>query len=66
MTPIGFFALLWGFQSFCITFPGVGFTPVMSMLILSLIPSILIDMAKSIFSAVKDYPWFFIGASTFV
>jgi hypothetical protein len=45
---------------------GVGFTIVMSMLILWLIPSILSDMAKSFFSAVKDYPWFFIGASTFV
>ncbi len=45
---------------------GVGFTIVMSMLILWLIPSILSDLAKSFFSAVKDYPWFFIGASTFV
>ncbi len=45
---------------------GVGFTIVMSMLILWLIPSILSDMAKSFFGAVKDYPWFFIGASSFV
>jgi len=45
---------------------GVGFTIVVTMLILWLIPSILSDMAKFFFSAVKDYPWFFIGVSTFV
>jgi hypothetical protein len=38
---------------------GVGFTIVMFMLILWLIPSILSDMAKSFLSAVKDYSWFF-------
>jgi hypothetical protein len=45
---------------------GVGFTIVITMLILWLIPSILGDMATSFLGAVKDYPWFFIGASTFV
>jgi hypothetical protein len=44
---------------------GVGFAIVMSLLILWLIPSILGDMAKSFFGAVKDYPWFFVGVSTF-
>jgi len=45
---------------------GVGFTIVTSMLVLWLIPSILSDLAKSFFGAVKDYPWFFIGVSVFV
>ncbi|MGA2404497.1 MAG: hypothetical protein ABSG91_22800, partial [Syntrophobacteraceae bacterium] len=44
----------------------VGFIIVMSMLILWLIPSILSDMAKSLFGALKEYPWFFMGVSTFV
>ena len=38
----------------------------MSMLILWLIPSILGDMAKSFSGAVKEYPLFFMGVSTFV
>ncbi len=45
---------------------GVGFTIVMSMLILWLIPSILGDMAKSFFGALRDYPWFFVGVCGFV
>ncbi len=45
---------------------GVGFMIVMSMLVLWLIPSILGDLAKSFFGAVKDYPRFFIGVSAFV
>ncbi len=45
---------------------GVGFTIVMSMLVLWLIPSFLSDMAKSFFGAVRDYPWFFAGVSAFV
>ena len=44
---------------------GIGFTMAILMLILWLIPSILGDMAKSFFGAVKDYPWFFVGVSTF-
>lgn len=36
------------------------------MLILWLIPSILGDMAQSLFNAVKEYPWFFMGVSGFV
>ena len=45
---------------------GVGFMIVVSMLILWLIPSILGDMGKSLFSVVKEYPWFFMGVSGFV
>ncbi len=43
----------------------VGFIIVVSMLILWLIPSFLSDAAKSCFNAVREYPWFFIGASLF-
>ncbi|MGA3113661.1 MAG: hypothetical protein ABSF90_04420 [Syntrophobacteraceae bacterium] len=45
---------------------GVGFTIVVTMLILWLIPSIMSDMAKSLFNAVKDYPWFFTGVCAFI
>ncbi|MDR3557209.1 MAG: hypothetical protein P4L55_20840 [Syntrophobacteraceae bacterium] len=44
---------------------GVGFVIVLAMLILWLIPSILGDMASSVFRAVKQYPLFFIGVSAF-
>jgi hypothetical protein len=44
---------------------GVGFVIVLAMLILWLIPSILGDMASSVFRAIKQYPWFFIGVSAF-
>jgi hypothetical protein len=45
---------------------GVGFIIVISMLILWLIPSILGDLAASFLSAVKEYPFFFMGAAIFV
>ena len=45
---------------------GVGFMIAITMLILWLIPSILGDMAQSLFNAVKEYPWFFMGVSGFV
>ena len=44
---------------------GVGFAIVLAMLVLWLIPSILGDMASSLFRAVKQYPLFFIGVSAF-
>ena len=44
---------------------GVGFVIVLAMLVLWLIPSILGDMASSVFRAIKQYPWFFIGVSAF-
>jgi hypothetical protein len=45
---------------------GVGFIIVISMLILWLIPSILGDLVTSLFGAVKDYPFFFMGLAIFV
>ena len=45
---------------------GVGFTLVISMLILWLIPSILGDLAASFPGAVKDYSFFFVGVAMFV
>ncbi len=44
---------------------GVGFVIVLALFILWLIPSILGDMASSIFGAIKEYPLFFIGVSLF-
>ncbi len=44
---------------------GIGFAIVLSMLILWLIPSILGDMASSLFRAITQYPWYFIGVSLF-
>ena len=44
---------------------GVGFVIVLAMLVLWLIPSILGDMASSVFRAIKQYPLFFIGVSAF-
>lgn len=44
---------------------GVGFVIVLAMLVLWLIPSILGDMASSVFRAIKQYPLFFSGVSTF-
>jgi uncharacterized integral membrane protein len=62
--PTGFSTFLSVSRNFSIV--GVGFMIVMSMLVLWLIPSILGDLAKSFFGAVKDYPLFFIGVSAFV
>ncbi|MGC8490117.1 MAG: hypothetical protein ACP5SH_00100 [Syntrophobacteraceae bacterium] len=44
---------------------GVGFVIVLAMLVLWLIPSILGDMASSLFSTIKEYPLFFIGVALF-
>ncbi len=44
---------------------GVGFVIVLAMLILWLIPSILGDMASSLFRAIRQYPLFFTGVAGF-
>jgi len=45
---------------------GIGFVIAVSMLILWLIPSFIGDVAKLLLNAVKDYPWFFLGAFAFI